>query len=99
MFSLIAEILLALEENGVQIFIATHSYNLAKYFELRRKRKNQVVYHSLCRSNAIYDFAVSKGERNMSLDKSFYLKDIGNNSMMMADEALLDEAFDKDLAD
>ena len=106
LFPLIAEVLLRLEENGVQIFIATHSYNIAKYFELRRKRKKQVVYHSLHRPNGIYHTEFSDRDHPFSncmdgicLDKSYYLREIGNNSMMNADEALLDEAFDKDLAD
>lgn len=43
----LVDILLELQSEGVQIFISTHSYNLAKYFEVKRKEKNQVLFHSL----------------------------------------------------
>ena len=33
LYPLVAEILLGLQKNGVQIFLATHSYNFAKYLE------------------------------------------------------------------
>ncbi|MEI3237288.1 MAG: hypothetical protein V8S35_07605 [Lachnospira sp.] len=33
LYPLVANILLALQKNGVQIFLATHSYNFAKYLE------------------------------------------------------------------
>ena len=36
LFPLVAEILLELQKNDVQIFVATHSYNFAKYLEIRR---------------------------------------------------------------
>ena len=33
LYPLVVEILLELQKNGVQIFIATHNYNFAKYLE------------------------------------------------------------------
>ena len=105
LFPLVADILLELEENGVQIFVATHSYNLAKYFELRRKRIEQVVYHSIYRSNTTLSenmeefFEINAVADEVYSDSAFYLKEIGKNSMMVADEALLDEAFHKNMAD
>ena len=41
LYPLIAEILLELQKNGVQIFLATHSYNFAKYLEMRREKEEQ----------------------------------------------------------
>lgn len=35
LFPLVVDILFELQKAGVQIFVATHSYNLAKYFEIR----------------------------------------------------------------
>ena len=34
LYPLVAGVLLKLQENGVQIFVATHSYNFAKYLEM-----------------------------------------------------------------
>lgn len=37
--SIIVELLYELQRDGVQIFVSTHDYMLAKYFETRKKRK------------------------------------------------------------
>ena len=47
LYPLVAGVLLKLQENGVQIFVATHSYNFAKYLEIRRKNREQVMFHNL----------------------------------------------------
>lgn len=39
--------LLDLQADGVQIFIATHDYFLAKYLDARRTKKHDIMYHSL----------------------------------------------------
>ncbi|MFR8117761.1 MAG: AAA family ATPase [Lachnospira sp.] len=51
LYPLVANILLALQKNGVQIFLATHSYNFAKYLEIRRTEKEQVLIHNLYRND------------------------------------------------
>lgn len=43
----IVDLLLALSQNGVQIFIATHDYFLSKYLDVRKTAADQVMYHSL----------------------------------------------------
>ena len=43
----IVKILLELSKHGVQIFIATHDYNLMKYFSMSRKNSDQVAFYSL----------------------------------------------------
>lgn len=47
LFPLVAEILLELQKSGIQIFIATHSYNFSKYLEILRKDQEQVQFHNL----------------------------------------------------
>lgn len=42
----LAELLLMLQEEGVQIFISTHDYFLAKYIEVKRSEKDSVQYCS-----------------------------------------------------
>ena len=51
--STIAEILLELQRGGVQIFVATHDYFLAKYLDILSKKRDEadrVTYYSLYRS-------------------------------------------------
>lgn len=43
----IAEMLLMLQRDGVQVFISTHDYFLAKYIEVKRCKEDNVMYHSL----------------------------------------------------
>lgn len=45
--STIAKILLALQSDGVQIFVATHDYFLPKYIEVYKNKSNDVMFHSL----------------------------------------------------
>lgn len=43
----LVDILLELSQSGVQIFIATHDYNLARYFDIRKRKEIQVMFHNL----------------------------------------------------
>lgn len=43
----LAELLIMLESEGVQIFVSTHDYFLAKYIEVKRNEKSNVQYVSL----------------------------------------------------
>lgn len=45
----IAEMLLMLQRDGVQVFVSTHDYFLAKYIEVKKQKEDQVLYHSLYR--------------------------------------------------
>ena len=47
MFGAMIEVLLGLQRMGVQIFIATHDYTILKELDLRRKQKDEIVFHSL----------------------------------------------------
>jgi predicted ATPase len=44
---LVAEILLELSRQGVQIFLATHEYALMKYFSILKKPEDSVAFFSL----------------------------------------------------
>jgi len=44
---ILVDILLELSRNGVQIFIATHDYNLARYFDVRKDKSIPVMFHNL----------------------------------------------------
>lgn len=84
----LVDILLELQSEGVQIFISTHSYNLAKYFEVKRKKNNQVLFHSLYKN----------GNEVLAQTEKYFGK-LSNNKIILADEKLLDEVFDKNLED
>jgi energy-coupling factor transporter ATP-binding protein EcfA2 len=43
----VVEILLELQRQGVQVFIATHDYVVLKEFDLRRKKDDHILFHSL----------------------------------------------------
>ena len=84
LYPLVANILLALQKNGVQIFLATHSYNFAKYLEIRRTEKEQVLIHNLYRNDL--------GKEIMSVS-AYKMEDLEPNHIMMADNKLLDEVY------
>ena len=84
LYPLVANILLALQKNGVQIFLATHSYNFAKYLEIRRTEREQVFIHNLYRNDS--------GKEIMSVS-AYKMEDLEPNHIMMADNQLLDEVY------
>lgn len=43
----LAELLVMLESEGVQIFVSTHDYFLSKYIEVKRSENSEVQYISL----------------------------------------------------
>jgi hypothetical protein len=49
LFGPLIQILLELQRLGVQVFLATHDYVILKEIDLRKKDKDQVVFHSLYR--------------------------------------------------
>jgi len=43
----VADVLMELSRNGVQVFLATHDYNLMKYFSIKKKDNDQISFISL----------------------------------------------------
>ena len=84
----LVEILLELARNGVQIFIATHDYMLAKYFEVRRKDDDSVRFHSLHRT-----------DDGVKCEHNEYFRDLKANPIIEAFDELMDEVFEKNLGD
>jgi predicted ATPase len=76
----LVEILLELQRKGVQLFIATHSYNLAKYFEIKRNDTDQVLYHHLYKTVS-----------GVQADSDPYFGELKDNPIIEADAKLLDE--------
>ena len=84
----LTDILLELHRNDVQIIMATHSYNLAKYFELKKDKKDKVVFHSFKKEN-----------NSASVFSDEVFGNISFNKLIEADEELLDLAYNKGIAD
>lgn len=82
----LVNMLLALQSDGVQIFIATHDYFFAKYLEVRKTEKNDVLFHALYLDNT------EKTVRHES-DKSFAL--LENNSIISQSIELYKEEIKK----
>ena len=100
LYPLVTEILLELQKNGVQVFIATHSYNFAKYLEIRRTLKEQVKFHNLYKSSMLLSNNAEKsltGENNVSEaicgQSAYRMEEISDNHIMIADNNLLDEVY------
>lgn len=69
----IVDMLLLLQREGVQIFISTHDYFLAKYFDVRREDNDDILFHSL----------YSDQEKNaVKLEQNTSFKNLENNSIM-----------------
>ena len=49
LFGVVVEVLIELQRMGVQIFIATHDYAILKELDLRKRKSDKLVFHSLHR--------------------------------------------------
>lgn len=81
--SVIAELLLELQRDGVQIFISTHDYMLAKYFEVRKTCDNSVLFHSLHKEN-----------NSVKITSGRKFGELKNNIIISSFESLLKEIYD-----
>ena len=80
--SIITKLLLHLQSNGVQIFVSTHDYMLAKYFELQNSQDNSILFHS-----------VSKKNENIMYSSNRKFGDLENNLIIESFNTLLDEIY------
>lgn len=101
LYPLVAEILLELQKNGVQVFAATHSYNFAKYLEIRRTSMEQVMFHNLYKSQNFLSDEMEKvfpeindGGEAIYSQSAFRMDEIKYNHIMIADNDLLDEVYE-----
>jgi len=67
----LVEILIELQKSGVQIFITTHDYIFAKYFEVKRSENDEIMYYSLYKT---YD--------GVKYENSISFGDLKNNTIM-----------------
>lgn len=79
----IADILLELQRKGIQIFVSTHNYILAKYFEIRATEKDEVCFYSL-----------NKNKNGIEIEKNRSFSGLKNNTLISTFEKLLDEVYE-----
>lgn len=82
---IIVELMLELQRKGVQIFISTHDYMIASYFEVKKQEGDQIVFHSLARP---------ENENGIQYEKADRFADLKNNAIATAFNKLLDEIYD-----
>lgn len=80
----LVEIILELSRNGVQIFLTTHSYIFAKYFEVRRRNNDKILFHSLYKTE----------NKGVLCESNPNFKDLKHNTISKSFEKLLDEVYD-----
>ena len=81
----LVDMLLELQRNGVQIFIATHDYILAKYFEIKRQKQDEIMF---------YSFDLQDGTSKCN-EKSEAFSRLENNPISESFDKLLDEVYFK----
>ena len=80
----LVECILELSRQGVQIFVSTHNYLLAKYFDVRRKEGDFVMFHSLYKE----DLA------NVQVESREYFDELEHNDILKSFDRLLDEVYE-----
>lgn len=81
---IIVEMLLELQRKGVQIFISTHDYLIASYFEVKKQAGDDIVFHSL---SHVEDTG------NILYERSDKFADLKNNAIIAAFNDLLNEIY------
>lgn len=84
----LVECLLELSRNNVQIFLSTHNYILAKYFNVKATDSDSIMFHGLYKSN---NSVQCESNENFSALK--------HNSIVKVFNELLDEVYALDLGD
>ena len=85
----LVEILLELSRNGVQIFLTTHSYMFAKCFEVRRKSRDELLFHSLYKTE----------NKGVLCESKENFTDLNHNTIMSSFEKLLDEVYNQNVGE
>lgn len=70
---------------GVQVFVSTHDYMIASYFEVRKAKNDSIAFHSLSHVGKTCDLIYEKKEK---------FADLKNNAIVSAFDKLLDEIYD-----
>ena len=72
----LVKILLMLQEDGVQVFVSTHDYFLAKYFDVLKGTKDDVHYYSF------YKNEDEDGKERICVEQASSFKLLEHNTIM-----------------
>lgn len=84
----LVECLLELSRHGVQVFVSTHNYIFAKYFDVRRKATDHIAYHSLYVHN-----------NGVACESKEHFAELQHNAIMQVFNQLLDEVYNLQVGD
>lgn len=76
----VVEVLLKLSRFGLQVFVATHDYLFAKYFEVKAKENDKIMFHSLYMTN-----------EGVKCENCSSFRDLKNNPIISTFDALMSE--------
>lgn len=82
----LAEILMELQRGGVQIFLATHHYNLIRYLDILRHKEDQVCFYNFYRE-----------QEEVMCETSERYQDLQKNPIDRADKVLYETVIQKAL--
>lgn len=85
---LVVECLLELSRSGVQIFVSTHNYIFAKYFDVNRVENDQLLFHALY-----------KDGKTVACETGKYFGDLKHNDITHTFNELLDKMYDLGLGE
>ena len=85
---MLTDMLFTLQKSGIQIFVATHNYVLAKYLELKKSNNNHIRFHSLYKSGG-----------SIAVESTETFRDLKHNAIADAYNKLLDEVFNEKIGD
>ena len=80
----IVECLLELSRHNTQIFVSTHNYLFAKYFDVRRKETDSVRFHSLYKETP----------GSVQVESKAYFDELEHNDILKSFDKLLDEVYE-----
>jgi predicted ATP-dependent endonuclease of OLD family len=72
--AVVVELLLMLQREGVQIFVATHDYFLAKYIDIKRTEEDKLQFYSLYTEGVNEDIKCEEAEQFGYLDNNAILE-------------------------
>lgn len=84
----VVECLLELSRGGVQIFVSTHNYIFAKYFDISRKENDNILFHSLY-----------KKEKTVNCETEEHFGELKHNDITDTYNELLDKVYDLGLGE
>ncbi len=90
LFGVVIDVLLKLQRAGVQVFLATHDYVVLKELDLRKKKDDEVAFHS-------FSHAQHTGE--VRCDTTFSYRDINPNAIADTFANLYDREIDRSLGE